>query len=142
LWGWYDAGGDGCVAAYLAGLDLVGFDPKVPPPKTDAFWDIVDANRSSIDTELADVLDEIGNPRALTLQQVIDKAAFRKLADWLLDPKNQRAIPHRFEQCEYVPVRNPDRKDRFWIINGKRRVVYALSTLSFAEQLEAARTLR
>jgi hypothetical protein len=31
------------VAAYLANLDLSAFDPKAPPPKTDAFWAIVDA---------------------------------------------------------------------------------------------------
>jgi hypothetical protein len=53
LFGWYDEGGDRHVAAYLAGYDLTGFDPKAPPPKTQAFWDIVDANRSPIDGELA-----------------------------------------------------------------------------------------
>ncbi len=33
---WYADGGDGHVAAYLAELDLTGFDPKAPPPKTAA----------------------------------------------------------------------------------------------------------
>jgi hypothetical protein len=27
-------------------LDLSGFDPKAPPPKTAAFWDIVNSNRT------------------------------------------------------------------------------------------------
>ena len=49
LWRWYEAGGYGHVAAYLAGLDLTGFDPKAPPPKTQAFWEIVDASRSPED---------------------------------------------------------------------------------------------
>jgi hypothetical protein len=43
---WYDAGGVGHVAAYLATLDLSGFDAKAPPPKTEAFWAIVDANHA------------------------------------------------------------------------------------------------
>jgi hypothetical protein len=38
VWSWYDNGGDSHVAAYLAQLDLAGFDPKAPPPKTAAFW--------------------------------------------------------------------------------------------------------
>jgi hypothetical protein len=46
LFGWYDEGGDRHVAAYLRALDLTGFDPKAPPPKTQAFWDIVDANQA------------------------------------------------------------------------------------------------
>jgi Family of unknown function (DUF5906) len=45
LWNWYDREGYGHVAAYLADLDISEFDPKAPPPKTPAFWDIVDANR-------------------------------------------------------------------------------------------------
>jgi hypothetical protein len=41
LWDWYDAGGDSHVAAYLAELDIGTFNPKAPPPKTQAFWEIV-----------------------------------------------------------------------------------------------------
>ena len=44
LWGWYYTGGFEHVAAYLTELDLSAFDPKAPPPKTAAFWDIVNAN--------------------------------------------------------------------------------------------------
>jgi hypothetical protein len=62
LWGWYEHGGFASVAAYLARLDISTFDPKAPPPKTPAFWDIVDANRVPEDAELADVLDEMENP--------------------------------------------------------------------------------
>jgi hypothetical protein len=141
LWDWYDKeDGDRHVAAFLAGYDLTGFDPKATPPKTQAFWDIVDANRSPIDAELADVLDELGNPIAVTLEQVIHKAG-KKFADWLEDPKNQRAIPHRFEQCGYVSVRKADRKDNLWRINKRRQVVYVLSDLSRRDQLEAAENL-
>ena len=46
LWNWYAIGGIGHVAAYLATLDLSSFNPKAPPPKTAAFWDIVDSDRA------------------------------------------------------------------------------------------------
>jgi hypothetical protein len=100
LWNWYDNGGDGHVAAYLAQLDLSSFNPKAPPPKTPAFWAIVDASRSNEDAELADVLDLLGNPDAVTLLQV-QNIAPADFAVWLKDRKNRRAIPHRFEQCGY-----------------------------------------
>jgi hypothetical protein len=51
LWNWYDEGGDRHVASYLREYDLSGFDPKEPPPKTNAFWDIVNANRSPVDVQ-------------------------------------------------------------------------------------------
>jgi hypothetical protein len=60
IWGWYHKeGGLGHVAAYLAELDISAFEPKAPPPKTPAFWDIVDANRAPEDFGLADALDRI-----------------------------------------------------------------------------------
>ena len=46
LWEWYEREGRRNVAAYLLELDISGFDPKAPPPKTQAWWDIVDANRA------------------------------------------------------------------------------------------------
>ena len=39
----------GHVAAYLRELDISGFDPKAPPPKTAAFWDIASASRAPED---------------------------------------------------------------------------------------------
>ena len=74
LWGWYESGGYEHVAAYLAELDISKFDPKAPPPKTAAFWDIVDASRAPEDAELADVLDKLGNPKATTLARVQNAA--------------------------------------------------------------------
>jgi hypothetical protein len=70
IWKWYEAEGSRHVAAYLATLDISGFDPKAPPPKTAAFWQVVDANRAPEDAELADILDELGKPAAVTLPDV------------------------------------------------------------------------
>ena len=57
LWHWYDNGGCQVVAHYLLNLDLSAFNPKAPPPQTDAFLEIVNASRSPEDAELADALD-------------------------------------------------------------------------------------
>ena len=62
LWRWCESGGFGHVAAYLAEFDLSGFDPKAPPPKTIAFWEIVEAGRAPEDAELEDILDTHRQP--------------------------------------------------------------------------------
>jgi hypothetical protein len=65
LWAYYADGGCQHVAAYLWNLDLSRFEAKAPPPKTPAFWAIVDANRPQEEAELADLLDSLGNPSAI-----------------------------------------------------------------------------
>ena len=140
LWSWYDRGGDRHVAAYLAELDLSKFDPKAPPPKTPAFWDIVDANRAPEEAELADVFDGLGNPDATTLAKIRVKAD-NDFGDWLRDRKNRRAIPHRLERCGYVSVRNDAAKDGLWKLAGKRQVVYARAELSIRDRAAAAQKL-
>jgi hypothetical protein len=141
LWGWYQSGGFGHVGAYLAEFDLTGFDAKAPPPKTAAFWDIVNANSAPEDAELADALEALGNPDALTLGQLIERATGTETADWLMDRRNRRAIPHRMERCGYAPVRNPDAGDGRWKLQDKRQVVYAKARLSLRDQIAAVRKL-
>jgi hypothetical protein len=140
LWEWYARGGCGHVAAYLAKLDLSTFDPKAPPPKTAAFWDIVDANRAPEDAELADVLDEMGNPDATTLIRITDAAA-GEIQAWLRDRKNRRAIPHRLEKCGYVPVRNDSAESGLWVIGCARQVIYGKKILSISDRFRAASNL-
>jgi len=143
LWGWYDNGGFGHVAALLAELELSLFNPKAPPPKTAAFWDIVDANRAPEDAELADVLDGLGNPDATTLSDISEMAEEQNGYDssfhkWITDRRNRRTIPHRLEQCGYVPVRNPSTQTGVWVVGGARQVIYAKAGLSLSDQLKAA----
>jgi hypothetical protein len=140
LWGWYASGGIEIVSAYLADLDLSGFDPKAPPPKTPAFWAIVDASRSPEDAELADVLDRLGNPDATILAWITNEAE-GDFQDWLKDRKNRRSIPHRMERCDYVPVRNDAARDGLWKIGTRRQVVYTKTTLSLRDRFAAARRL-
>jgi uncharacterized protein DUF5906 len=128
LWGWYSRGGFQHVAAYLAEFDLSDFDAKAPPPKTPAFWDIVNAGCSPEDAELADVLDALGNPDAVTLPQLI-AAASNAATEWLMDRKNRRAVPHRMERCGYVPIRNPEAADGLWKLQKARQVIYVKADL-------------
>jgi Family of unknown function (DUF5906) len=138
LWGWYEREGYGHVAAYLAGLDISAFDPKAPPRKTSAFWDIVDASRAPEDAELADVLEELGNPDAITIAQIANKAT-GDFGAWIRDRKNRRVIPYRLEKCGYSPVRNDHANDGLWKIDGKRQAVYAKASLSERDRFVAVR---
>jgi Family of unknown function (DUF5906)/Bifunctional DNA primase/polymerase, N-terminal len=140
IWSWYDRGGDRRVAAYLLELDISAFDAKAPPPKTTAFWDIVDAGRATEDAELADVLDRLGSPAVTTLARVQNEAT-NDFEIWIRDRRNRRQIPHRFEQCGYVPVRNDAADSGLWVINRTRQVVYAKASLSVRDRLAAAREL-
>jgi hypothetical protein len=47
-------------------------------------------------------------------------------------------IPHRLEQCGYVPVRNDGAKDGLWKINGKRQTIYGRTELPTPERIRAA----
>jgi hypothetical protein len=140
MWKWYADGGIYHVAAYLAALDISSFDPKAPPPKTQAFWDIVAANTAPEDAELADVLDKMDNPYAVTINQISNHAA-ASFQEWINDRRSRRAIPHRLEKCGYVQVRNNNAKDGLWVINGSRHVVYTRSDLSAADRFKAASEL-
>jgi hypothetical protein len=154
LWGFYASGGDRDVAAYLATLDLKDFNPKAPPPKTSAWWDIVMASEAPEEPEFADALDRLGNPPAVSLAQIASVAPGRvrcedgservergSFLEWLQDRRNLRAIPHRLEKRGYVPVRNPDNKtDGRWKAGNTRVVIYAQAKLSPRDRLVAVRT--
>jgi hypothetical protein len=140
IYAWYDREGCRHVAAYLKQLDISAFDPKAPPPKTDAFWEIVDSNRAPENAELADALEALGNPDALTIKMVIDALPdTNEFRYWLKDRKNARQVPYRFEEVGFVAVRNPDEKEGRWKIGKNSYVVYARKTLSRRDQIIAAR---
>ena len=142
LWDWYDNGGFQIVAGYLLRLDLAAFNPKQPPPQTEAFFEIVNSSRAPEDAELADALEALGRPDTVTVSQIIEITDQSTLAEFLRDRRNSRRIPHRLEASEYVPVRNPDAKDGLWKISGRRQVIYAKDSLAQSERLAAARNVR
>jgi hypothetical protein len=140
LYGWFSSGGNQHVAAYLAEHDLSSFDAKAPPPKTPAFWDIVDANRAPEDAELADALDKLGSPDATTLTEIADRSD-GGFAEWIRDRRNSRQIPHRMEAAGYAPVRNDSQTDGRWKVGGKNQVIYARTELTVRDRIAAARRL-
>jgi hypothetical protein len=143
LWRWYGNGGISHTAAYLSDFDLTDFDPKAPPPKTEAFWHIVNAARPPEDSELADVLESLSWPSAVTLESIISRArvCHEQFADWLEERRNRRQIPHRMETAGYTPVRNPSCKDQMWVKDGRRQTIYARANLSPRDQIDAAQKL-
>jgi hypothetical protein len=73
-WGSLNAGGAEAVAEYLRQLDLTEFNPKAPPPQTQAFWEMVNAMRSEEESEMADVIESLGTPKALMISDLIGRA--------------------------------------------------------------------
>jgi Family of unknown function (DUF5906) len=139
IWHFYErAGGYSHVAAYLHKFDLADFDSKEPPRKTEAFWEIVNASQAPENAEIADILDRLGNPPAITLQRLQNEAVGTDFGEWLRDRRNRRAIPHRLETCGYVPVRNQTAKDGLWKVGYTRQVVYTNMTLARRDQIAAA----
>jgi hypothetical protein len=112
---------------------------KAPPPATEAFHTIVDANRAPEDAELADTLDAIAKGRgpvaAITITMLV-VAATGDFQPWLQDRRNRRAIPHRLENVGYVQVRNGAAGDGLWRVRGKRQVIYARQGLSASDRLK------
>lgn len=142
LYRWYhEAGGIGHVAAYLRDLDLSDFNAKAPPPKTPAFWDIVSANLTPEDAELADALDQLGRPDATTIARIANATKDQDFRLFLIDRRNSRKIPHRLEQCGYVAVRNSAATDGLFKVGGKRCAIYARHDLSPRDQQAAANRL-
>ena len=141
LWRWYyGEGGNGHVAAYLAGLDISDFDPKAPPRKTQAFWEIVDASRSPEDGEMQTAIDRLDAPNALTISEIISQAD-ADFAIYLRDRKNSRRIPHRLEACGYVAVRNDNAQAGRWKVYGRDVIIYAKASLTIRERIAAAKRL-
>jgi hypothetical protein len=143
LWGYFARGGLDAIAAYLMDLDVSEFDPFAPPPQTPAFWDIVNASRSSEASEIEDALDALGRPQAVSIAMLAEASPTDDFKSWINDRRNRRVIPATLEKAGYTNVHNPLRpKDGLWKILGKRQAIYAKTELNFADQIRAARKLQ
>lgn len=140
LWAWFGNGGVAHVTAFLAERDLSAFDAKAPPPKTDAFWDIVASNSAPEAAELTDALEVLSRPRVVTLA-AITEVAEESFRGWLQDRRNSRRVPHKMEECGYRSVRNPTAKSGRWKVNKKGVVIYARRELSPRDAIRAAQAL-
>lgn len=143
LYAWFYAGGIGHVAAFLRARDISAFNAKRPPPKTDAWHEIVTAGTSPERNDIGDIIRALGDPDAVTVQDIVVEARTSNpsLETWLGERSSRRLIPIRMEEAGYVAARNPNEKaGGRWLVSNKLVVVYAKKTLTAAQRLEAART--
>ena len=121
IWHWYEHGGDRDRRRLsCASLDLSAFNPKAPPPKTEAFWEIVNAAARPRMPNWP-THSSLGNPNAVTMAKISGGSRPAVADDFVRTARTAARIPHRFEECGYVPVRNPDAKDGLWKIDGNAR---------------------
>jgi len=135
FWNWYETGGFAHVAALLYQYDLKNFDPKAEPPKTKAFWDMVQADRGAGFGELIDAIEALGNPSALTLNELM---AVAPGLEGLRDPSKRRATSHQLMECQYLNTRNPNADDGLWKIAKRRQAIYVRADLSPDQRVDAA----
>mgnify|MGYP000881538557 CR=1 FL=1 len=140
FWGWLDAGGRGHVQAFLRARDLSRFNPKAPPPKTEAFRAILTAARPPEAGEAADALELLGWPDAVTIAG-LNSAASVEFSCWLNDRRNRRTIPHRLADVGYVQRANPATTDGRWKIAGTNTTIYVKRLLDDQGRLAAIRAL-
>jgi hypothetical protein len=134
MYEWFFKGGDRHIFAYLQSVDLSKFNASAPPPLTAAFHQIVGVSIPSEDSELADILQEIGEkpgrctcprdddgaalPDAVSLYEIVNFAknniTWSSIFDWIGDRKNFRAVSYRMNNLGFVSVRNGLANDGAW----------------------------
>jgi hypothetical protein len=88
---------------------------------------------------LEDVLARLGNPKAVTHAQIVSLVD-GKCPYWLPE-KSDRGFNSYLYFFDYVPCRNPRRKNGRWGGKDFQYVIYVRQELSHREQLAAARKL-
>ena len=149
-WGRYwerlESGGAAAVAHYLRTLDLSGFNPKAPPARTQAFWEMVNAMRSEKEGMMEDILDDLERPGALLLSQIVSRArtlGHHEFAEWVKDGSHSRQTALMLEDCGYRRLSNPLDKRGRWMIGGQRvGGVYVRNGLLDREAIAAAEALK
>ncbi len=139
LWDWIDnGGGKQAVLGYLRRLDIADFCPMAPPPKTEAWHQIVDAGRNPEEKELSDAMEGV---YVATVKEIIAKLQFAghfELAASLQDRKKARQIPHLLGSIGFDVLRSPHAKDGRWVIAGSRETLYADRSLPVSEKMTIA----
>ena len=128
LWDWYTAGGVANVVAFLQTHDISKFDAKNPPPKTNAWHEMISAGRPPEESELGDVLEKLGRPAVVSLSDIAIHAP--REMQWVTDRKSRARIPHLMEGAGYRAVRRTGSKEGRWMVGGKRTTLYALDNLT------------
>jgi hypothetical protein len=137
---WYKDGGYEAVAHYLRTLPLT-MSPTAPPPKTDAWYEIVHAYADPNTSALARILETLGNPPAVTVAQV-SAADSKQELEWF-DVKRRNKVPADMEEAGYVHQGNPASEKGRWMVgpksNRREISIYVRAKLSKDDRLKAAR---
>jgi hypothetical protein len=146
-WGKLDGGVANAVAHHLATLDISGFNPKAPPPRTQAFYEMVNAMRSAEESEMADVLESLGQPAAVVIGDIVARAGslgpqYAGFHAFLTDRKNSRIVSRRLEDCGYRRLSNPDETQGRWVIGRERTGVYVLESMTDREGFDAVASMK
>jgi Bifunctional DNA primase/polymerase, N-terminal len=141
LQNWYESGGYEAVAHYLRTFDLAkaDFSPTAPPPKTDAWHEVVAAGRDHKENVLGRIIDDMGNPAALTINEVRAQDADGELDWWSAKGRNQ--VAPQMETAGYVRVLNDNKTGRWTVGPNNRRVeifIYGQAKLPVSERRKAA----
>lgn len=140
-WKWYlYTDGAKHVTALLRTWDLSGFNPKAEPIKTAAWEMMVAASVSDGDMELADALDGIKRPNALTLDMLRRHVGLTmsNLREDLHDRKKSSTWPARMAKAGYTQVRNGGSKDGYFAVGGVRMPIYVNKELGERDRGNAA----
>lgn len=129
LWAWLDAGGLENCAAYLLAINVQDFKPKGMPPRTPAFYAMMEGSRSDEQNDLVDLL-KFMDDKPFSILQLSSTARMNgmpELGDWLVK-KNPRGVNHALLENGCQKHENPDERRGRWLVLGKQTVLYRLAT--------------
>jgi phage/plasmid primase-like uncharacterized protein len=145
----YRGGGMGHVTAYLDQVDLSNWDAKAPPPKTDAFWEIVLADSPQESGDVADIVRHLGNPDAVTLELLRATAAAMGKAEFVEwgwtgreAKRNRRQLVYRLEEAGYGATKNDIQADGRWRVMGNNMHIYTRRQLTTKQRYAAAQAIQ
>lgn len=124
---WYDAGGTEAVISWLLTLDVSGFNPKAPPPMTEAKASVIQFSADPLEAVMADLLDAMGRPVVTDMGELARQAMKHgMLFDELLPnvPRYRNRCTAWLRACGYRRVSSPDTSTGHFIVNRKRTAVY------------------
>lgn len=122
LWDWFLTGGVHHIVAFLQERDISGFSASNGQRKTDAHKTVV-AGGMTPDSWIIDVIEELGNPRFVNLEQVMDVAVTNGEEMMKVKQKIGAALGRQ----NYTMYRNPLSNSGRWKLNGKNTFIYAVA---------------
>jgi hypothetical protein len=127
---WYAAEGLAHVEAFLRARDLSGFNPNVPPPKTDAWQQMVGIDTPVSDGELNDTLEKLGHPDVFTVD-MLAAAAPPALRETIAKP---RLVAMVLARAGFTRFANPTEATHRWCVNKRKVTVYCRADLALVER--------